>query len=58
MDDSGTISLNITTQEDYNNNGQTIFKPPYVASNANFPSDSVTKRLDSYFSFTSNPFSY
>jgi hypothetical protein len=31
LDNTGTLSLNITTVEDYNNGGTSKFKPPHVA---------------------------
>ena len=42
LDDFGTISLNITTQEDFMS-GTDIFKPDFVTDFSTF---TVTKRLD------------
>jgi len=61
MDDLGTISLNITTWEDYQaslNDDESIYKPKEVIDWTLFQEDQVTKRLDSFFTFSANPFSY
>mmetsp|Transcript_21981 Transcript_21981/g.16335 ORF Transcript_21981/g.16335 Transcript_21981/m.16335 type:complete len:176 (+) Transcript_21981:2141-2668(+) len=61
MDNDGTISLNITTWEDYQAtlaDSETLFRPQHVTDWTAFPEDKVTKRLDDFFTFKANPFSY
>jgi hypothetical protein len=61
LDNAGSINVNITTADDYNNvKGMTKFRPPYVANYTTFSehTGTVTKSLMDFFNIISNPFSY
>jgi hypothetical protein len=56
MDDFGTVNINITTVNDYNNN--TMIRIPYVTDYSKFNQSTVTKNINDFFTFNSNPFYY
>jgi hypothetical protein len=57
MDDQGTINLNITTVDDFNNVAE-LWKPTFVTDFSYFKANPVTKDISSFFTYTTSPFSY
>jgi hypothetical protein len=63
MDDAGTLNVEITTENDYNNKSLTLFRPPADAvfnpdKDTYFPRTNLQKKLSSFVKVNSAPFNY